>query len=362
MAVPTGGSWRPMDLDLRARGDAWVRDSDAASPLAVIDTHTAGNPTRIIVGGVELPVGVTEVPDVRAWLKTEADWVRTRLIHEPRGGGLTCAVLPLPATDDSHDIGAVILEPGSYPPMCGHCMIGLAVVVDEFDLLPDRPRVDGVRRFTIRTPAGLVEASVHRGEGAAAQVRLTNVDSSLALSWRQELLGRSVHVDLPYGGDYYLSVDARELEMTLTVDNALDIRRAAIALASSVKGRELRGASGELLDVYQVMFYERLESESSPTFRVVVVAPPGEIDRSPCGTGSSALLALLLARDEMDVSEVLTTRSIIDTEFQVRATASSQLGASISVTPELTGSAHVTGFSEVVADPTDLLRDGFPPI
>lgn len=355
------GSWRPIALDLQALRRSWSEGIPGGA-LSVIDTHTAGNPTRIIVDGIEVPENVRDVPDVRAWLRDEADWVRRRLIHEPRGGGLTCAVLPLPATDASHDIGAVILEPGSYPPMCGHCMIGLSIAVDEFDLLPHRPRIDGLRQFTIRTPAGLVSAVVDRRAGNEAQVRLTNVTSSLVMSWQQELLGRTVTVDLPYGGDYYLSVDAARLNLTLTVENALEIRRTAIELAASTKSRDLRSPlSGEPLDVYQVMFYAELPGER-PVYRVVVVAPPGEIDRSPCGTGSSALLALLLAKDTMAVTDALTTRSIINTEFQVRALDSIARGDVIEVTPELTGSAHVNGFATIVADPADPLRDGFPPI
>ncbi|NKQ57715.1 proline racemase family protein [Amycolatopsis sp. K13G38] len=342
--------------DLATMGAEWLSARPGAV-LDVIDTHTAGNPTRIIVGGIPLPEEIHDVAGARAWLRESAGWVRSRLVHEPRGGGLTCAVLPLPSTGPDHDLGAVILEPGSYPPMCGHCMIGLAVAVDEFGLVPGSVAAGGRRDITIRTPAGLVRAGIRRGQGVAGTVELTNVASSLTHSWTQVLGERRVRVDLSYGGDYYATVDAAELGLPLQRRSALDIVTYARELAATLAESPPRDPrTGELLDVYQVMFYERLDALSC---RVVVVAPPGEIDRSPCGTGSSALLALLLSRGELGAGDTLTTRSIIDSRFTVRASDVDQTGDHPTVTPVLTGSAHVTGFSRIVADPLDVLADGF---
>jgi proline racemase len=347
---------------LDAMRASWTggRDVDV---LDAVDTHTAGNPTRIVVDGLILPDGIVEVPDVRAWLRDSADHVRRRLVHEPRGGGLTCAVVPVTSTSTDHDLGAVILEPGSYPPMCGHCMIGLAAVVDEFDLVPGLRSSAGERTFTIRTPAGLVRASVRRRAGEASSISLTNVPSYLAGSWHQELGGRRVRVDLPYGGDHYATVDARELGLDLTRDSALDIVRLARELAGGLPSRNLRDpVTGDPLDVYQVMFHEPLEGRGGPASRVVVVAPPGEIDRSPCGTGSSALLALRVTSGELGADDVLETRSIIDSSFTVRPSVVVERAGRVEVTPVLTGTAHVTGFSSVVADPLDPLADGFAPL
>ncbi|NIY62264.1 proline racemase family protein [Streptomyces malaysiensis] len=331
--------------------------------LDVIDTHTAGNPTRIVVGGLEIPAAVREVPDARAWLRDSADWVRRRLVHEPRGGGLTCAVVPLPSTDPDHDLGAVILEPGSYPPMCGHCMIGLAMVVDEFGLAPGTISADGRRDVTIRTPAGLVRASIRRHEGSAGTVELTNVPSWFVDSWTQRLGGKQVRVDLSWGGDYYAAVDAAALGLSLRRESASEIVSLARELATVLAGSPPRDPlTGDSLDVYQVLLYERLDDGDTPSCRVVVVAPPGEIDRSPCGTGSSALLALRLAHGEIAAGDEMTTRSIIDSRFSVKAAHVDDTGQRLTVTPVLTGSAHVTGFSRVVADPFDTLADGFAPI
>ncbi|MBB5157146.1 proline racemase family protein [Saccharopolyspora phatthalungensis] len=330
--------------------------------LDVVDTHTAGNPTRIVIGGLDVPAGIEGVEATRRWLRDSADWVRRRLVHEPRGGGLTCAVLPLPAAGPDHDIGAVILEPGSYPPMCGHCMIGLSMVIDEFDLLPDVPRIDGARGFTIATPAGLVGSSVRGGGPAATEVTLTNVDSYVVDRWEQKLGGCPVGVDLLWGGDYYATVDADDLGLRLEPESALKIVGLARELAASIADQVVRDPrTGTKLDVYQVMFHRTIDAEA-PTSRVVVVAPPGEIDRSPCGTGSSALLSLRVARGDVAASQTLTTRSIIDTVFKVRTDSIADDAGRVVVRPLLTGTAHVTGFSRVVADPYDRLCDGFSPI
>jgi proline racemase len=348
------------------RGMGWpagVRDwmeAEDRSPLLVVDSHTGGNPTRIVVGGLTPPSDVVSVPETREWLRKEADWVRTRLVHEPRGGGLTCAVLPVPAYGAGWDIGAVILEPGSYPPMCGHCMMGFGAVIAELGLLPNADSADAA--FTIRAPAGVVGLRVERrGDGDRA-VTLTNVESYVVTSfdWSPRP-GKTARVELAFGGDYYLTVDAENLGLKLERTEARVICHMAQELREHVARRPIIDpATGDQLDVYQVMFFRRLRADQTRA-RVVVVAPPGVIDRSPCGTGSSALLALLVTNGEIAGSDVLTTESIIGSEFRL-SVADAATGPRGGVKPTLTGRAYINGFSMIVADRHDTLRDGFPPI
>jgi proline racemase len=343
-----------------ARAEAWAR-RQRQSVLRVVDSHTAGNPTRIVVGGLELPIGVQTVPEVRDWLRVEHDWVRRRLNHEPRGGALTCSVVPLPPTDDSHDLGAVILEPGSYPPMCGHCVIGLATVVDQLGLASGRPAEGGGRAYRIRVPAGLVTVTV-RPHGAGLLATLANVESYVVDSWNEILGGRPVTCTVLYGGDYYPTVDAAELGFALDRTSADDIIRFARELSEKVRDRVVFDpVAGSTPDIYQVMFFQDTES-SPPAANTAVVAPPGAIDRSPCGTGSSALMALKVARGELAPGQPLITRSVIGSEFRVEAASVRDAESGPVVTPLVTGSAHITGFSTVVGDPTDRLVDGFAPL
>lgn len=341
--------------------DRWVRYwGERRGPqtmLQIVDSHTAGNPTRIVVGGLDLPESARTVSHARAWLRDDADWVRRRLTHEPRGGALTCAVLPIPPTDDSHDLGAVILEPGSYPPMCGHCMIGLATVAHELGLATGNPAGDGGTRYRILTPAGVVAATVREGP---ATVALENVDSYVVDSWPEVLDGREVTCTVLYGGDYYPTIDASELGLTLDRSHTDEIVRLARELSARVARRAVVDpVTGAAAEVYQVMFHQAAGSRRSVT---AVVAPPGVIDRSPCGTGSSALLALKVAGGEVGAGEALTTTSIIGSEFRVHAAGSRTIGGRQVVRPVVVGSAHINGFATVVADPADALADGFAPI
>lgn len=344
--------------DARERFAAWVR-ARPQTPLQVVDSHTAGNPTRIIVGGVELPGSARTVDAARAWLRDHADHVRRRLDHEPRGGGLTCAVLPLPPTDDTHDLGAVILEPGSYPPMCGHCMIGLATVVHELGLYPGRPFAGGMR-YRIRTPAGVVNATVY--DGPEPHTDLQNVGSYVAGAFPTQVNGHSTTCSVLYGGDYYLTIDAATIDLPLDRHHAGDIARLAAHLRDAARAQVITDPfTATRADVYQVMFHRTVAGDPH-TSVTAVVAPPGVIDRSPCGTGSSALLAAKVDAGAIAPDESLATRSIIGSEFHVRADDVRRRNGATVVSPVLSGSAHITGFSTVVADPADPLADGFPPL
>lgn len=327
----------------------WLGREDR-SPLLVVDSHTCGNPTRILLAGLDVPADVSTVAQTRRWLRDEADWVRTRLVHEPRGGGLTCAVVPVLGGGEGADLGAVILEPGSYPPMCGHCMIGYSAVAAELGLVCQPA-------FTIMTPAGIVHSRVERDPDGRNTVTLTNVDSYLVSSRECVLSAGQVDVDLVYGGDYYLTVDADKLGLQLERAEAATIVGLADEIRRSVQeDGAVDPETGAALDVYQVMFFRRLAAARA---RVVVVAPPGVIDRSPCGTGSSALLALLYTRD---AAEALVTESIIGSEFRLAVAGSARDGSRVTVSPKLSGTAHINGFLTIVADRLDELKDGFPPL
>lgn len=346
-----------------AAASQWLLNNGKNLILAV-DSHTGGNPTRIVLDGVNLPTGVQGVDAARLWLRQNADWVRTRLVHEPRGGGLTCAVVPVTTKEDGCDIGAVILEPGSYPPMCGHCMIGFASVIVELDLLPDLWRRSEIEaEFRIRTPAGPVRAVARRSSGKPTRITLQNVASYPVMSGTCRITSGEISIELLYGGDYYITADADAIGLSLDPDNAVEI----VSLARQIRAAYTQNGvvdplTGETLDVYQVMFFRRRPGEG-PRAKIVVVAPPGVIDRSPCGTGSSALHAMLLTKGEIATGDILTTESIIGSTFSVQCHAlGSGPGGRRTVTPLLSGEAFINGFLTIAGDSRDSLADGFAPL
>ncbi|SCB32259.1 proline racemase family protein [Rhizobium multihospitium] len=340
----------------------WLNRSNRQEFLAV-DSHTGGNPTRIVLSGIDLPAEVATVDAVRAWLRDNADHWRRRLVHEPRGGGLTCAVLPIPSKEDGCDIGAVILEPGSYPPMCGHCMIGFASVIVELDMLPNLWRDDpNQTEFSIRTPAGPVGVTARRDGGKFTTITLTNVESFVVSRGDCDVDGQRMPVELLYGGDYYISVDARRIGLSLDRGNATEVVRLARRLRDTYTANGVYDpVSGDLLDVYQVLFYE-YDPAAPHHAKIVVVAPPGVIDRSPCGTGTSALFAKLVTEGSIEPDDMLTTQSIIGSTFTVTAKRVRTTSDRTFVTPALTGRAYINGFLIIAADEDDVLADGFAPL
>ncbi|OON37024.1 hypothetical protein BTJ39_20715 [Izhakiella australiensis] len=347
---------------LPAAVDAWL-EKEQRQAIGVVDSHTGGNPTRIVLSGITLPQEARTVDSARSWLRDHADHWRRRLVHEPRGGGLTCAVLPVYGKQDGCDIGAVFLEPGAYPPMCGHCTIGFASVIIELGLLPELPlQADGSVEFNIRTPAGAIGIEARRQNGQLVDITMINVES-YCISRSQCLVeGRAMDVELLYGGDYYISVDAERIGLSLQRDNASEIVRLARQIRSAYTRDGVRDpANGERLDVYQVLFYQHHPAEPGRA-KIVVVAPPGVIDRSPCGTGSSAFYARLVTMGLLKPDDVLTTSSIIDSTFTVTARRVRSEGSRLMITPALTGRARINGFLLIAADAGDELADGFAPL
>lgn len=340
----------------------WLARSDR-QPIHAVDSHTGGNPTRIVLSGINAPAGVTTVDATRAWLRDHADQWRRRLVHEPRGGGLTCAVVPVATREDGCDIGAVILEPGSYPPMCGHCMIGFASVIVDLDLLPglwaDDPEL---ARFRIRTPAGPIGIEARRSSGGVVDITMSNVASFAVRKDVVALDGAKVDVELLYGGDYYITVDADRIGLSLDRDNATEIVRIARALKSAYTANGVVDLlTGAALDVYQVMFF-RHDGHVKERAQVVVVAPPGVIDRSPCGTGSSALLAKLVTDGSLAPGQILTTTSIIGSTFTAVTPDARSEGGRTYIRPFLSGQAYINGFLTIAVDDRDALADGFAPL
>ncbi|HEY0125140.1 MAG TPA: proline racemase family protein [Rhizobium sp.] len=340
----------------------WLDRADRQEILAV-DSHTGGNPTRIVLSGIDVPDNAQTVDAARVWLRDNADYWRRRLVHEPRGGGLTCAVLPIWSKEDGCDIGAVILEPGSYPPMCGHCMIGFASVIVEMDLLPNLWAADhSIAKFSIRTPAGPVGVTARRDAKRFTTITLTNVESFVVSRSDCAVDGKVMPVELLYGGDYYISVDASKIGLSLDRNNATEIVRVARLLREKYTQSGVHDPlTGKLLDVYQVLFYNH-EDHLPNNAKIVVVAPPGVIDRSPCGTGTSALFAKLVSEGKLSPDDVLTTESIIGSTFTVTAERHRKTNDRQFVAPALTGRAYINGFLFITADAEDILADGFPPL
>jgi len=325
--------------------------------IQTVDSHTEGNSTRVITGGYPSPPGGTLL-DKRAWLWRHDDGLRRMLNFEPRGHGMMCSVLLLPPIDPAADFAAIIMEQDEYVPMCGHCMIGTATTVVATGMVAATEPVTTVR---IETPAGLVTCEVEVASGRVGPVSFVNVESFLLhrdAGVAIEGLGEFV-VDVAYGGDFYAIVDADPLGLALAPDNDAALIGAARRIIPAVNA-QLRIAHPGRPDItrcYQTLFTSA--ETTTGDRKQTIVCPPGSLDRSPCGTGTSARVAALLARGEIGLDQPLRFEGVLGTCFSASAVAAEERGGILYVRPKVTGRAFLTGFHQFVLDEDDPLPEGF---
>lgn len=324
--------------------------------ITTIDTHTGGNPTRTVTSGAPKLIGKT-MAEKMVYMKEHHDDFRRSLMFEPRGHDVMSGCILTEPCDPTADIGVVFIETGGYLPMCGHDTIGVCTALIEGGIFPEDKTV-----LRLDTPAGLVEAKLTIDNGKVKKVTFTNIPSFLYLKdvvVDVEGVGK-VSVDIAYGGNFYGIVDARTLNLPLVPDNASNIIRLA------VKIREAVNASVEVVhpEIPVIRGMTHVEFYSDPVTpeahcRNTVVIPPAGIDRSPCGTGTSAKVATLYAKGELTIGEQFVHESIVGSVFYAKVLKETKVGDLPAVVPEITGSAWVTGFHHFVIDPKDDLKDGF---
>jgi proline racemase len=337
-----------------------------AQPLTIdtVDYHTGGEPFRIIVGGAP-PLEGSSILERRRFALEHVDDVRRFLVFEPRGHADMYGCHVVPPNDAGADLGVVFFHNEGYSTACGHGTIALVTWALETGVLP---MTGPETRVTVDVPSGRL-ACVARCDVAAGRVTsvgFTNVPSFLLATGVTLPTSRGpVTVDVGYGGAFYGSADVRPLR--LAVDRA--------SLPSLIElQRELRPALDAALDVvhpdepelrgiYGIIWWQDEPTapgdEAALTQRNVTVFADGEVDRSPCGSGTSARLALLHASGRLRIGETLRHRSIVDSVFAGRVTAEMAVAGRPAVVTEVEGSAHLAGRSHFVLDPADPLGTGF---
>lgn len=318
-----------------------------ARSFSVIDSHTAGHPTRVIRSGIPPLEGET-VKEQRDCFRGSHDALRGLLLHEPRGHAAMVAAVPVASR--IADYGIFFISSYIYLDMCGHGTIGFAKTLTATgEIEAGRPR------FSLETPAGQVDVELTwDNEGELANVTLTNVASFLgardvALSLPD---GRTLKADLAYGGVWYIIIDAAEAGLAVAPDRVGD----AMRLGESVKSayRVLAQARHDLPQAEPSVLFVAEDGPSES--RHLVVLAGNKFDRSPCGTGTSARLAQLHARGRISVGQPYRARSVLGTSFDA---VIASVGEDGTVTPRISGTAHLTAFSTIVCEGSDPLAQGF---
>lgn len=324
--------------------------------VTTIDTHTGGNPTRTVTSGAPELIGNT-MTEKMVYMSEHFDDFRKALMFEPRGHEVMSGCILTPPCDETADIGVVFIETGGYLPMCGHDTIGLCTALIEGGIYPESKNI-----IRLDTPAGLVEAHLDIAHGKVKEVTFTNIASFLYkkdVRLQVEGIGE-ISVDIAYGGNFYGLVDARPLQLPLVPNRASEIVRLAIKIREAIN-ESIEVVHPEIPVIRGLTHIEFYSDPVSPAAhcRNTVVVPPGGIDRSPCGTGTSAKVAVLHAKGELAKDQEFVHESIVGSVFRAKILEETTVGGLAAVIPQISGSAWVTGFHQFVFQDQDELRSGF---
>lgn len=325
--------------------------------VTAVDSHTEGMPTRVVTGGFgELP-GET-MAERRLYLMHERDSIRRFLMHEPRGhSAMSGAILQRPTRPDA-DVGVVFIEVSGCLPMCGHGTIGTATVLVETGMVEVKEPATVIR---FDTPAGLVEATVEVRRGHAESVTIRNVPAYLHMrDATVEVPGIGpVVVDLAWGGNFYAILPAATAGLRPQPEHHDELVRVGLDVMASVNEQlDFRHPEHTAIDYcHHVVFTEPGDGDVSG--RAATAIHPGWLDRSPCGTGTSARMAQLHARGELGLGQDYVHASVIGSRFVGRLLDTTEVGGFAAVVPTFRGRAWITGLANYLLDPDDPYPEGF---
>ncbi|MCP1167759.1 4-hydroxyproline epimerase [Limimaricola litoreus] len=322
-----------------------------------IDGHTCGNPVRLVTGGAPELRGETML-ERRAHFLAEYDWIRTGLMFEPRGHDQMSGAILYPPTRPDCDAGVLFIETSGCLPMCGHGTIGTVTIALEHGLM--RPETPG--RLRLDTPAGRIDVTYRHEGGFIEEVRLTNVPAFLhtqGLTVKVEGLGE-ITVDVAYGGNFYAIVepqrnyaDLADFSAAQLVALSLRLRR-ALNEAQAFVHPEQPAISG-----LSHILWTGAPRDPQADARNAVFYGDKAIDRSPCGTGTSARMAQLAAKGLLNPGDAFVHESIIGSLFRGRVEATTTVAGSPAIIPSIAGWARVTGFNTITIDDRDPFAHGF---
>jgi proline racemase len=324
--------------------------------LQTVDVHCEGEIGKVITAGVlDLP-GKT-MAEKMDYLNKVDDSLRRFVVFEPRGKAQASVNLLLPPTRPEADAGFIILQADEAHPMSGSNCICVVTCLLETGLLP---MTEPETIVTLDTPAGLVRAAASCRDGKCESVSLNMMPAfveALDLEIATEAWGK-VTGDVAFGGCYYALVDADQLGLAIAPDQARELVEAGMALKPLFDAaRDV--AHPEIPSIDHIAYLMFRQRDPDGTYRTATIMAPGRVDRSPCGTGSSANLACLHARGEVVPGDRIASRSIIGSRFGVDCLGTTEIGGKVAVLPRITGRGWVFGFQQMALDPTDPYPLGF---
>lgn len=329
-----------------------------ANSFSIIDTHSAGEPIRIIRDGMPVLRGSTMLEKMN-YMKERFDWIRTCTMCEPRGHkAMVGAVFTEPVSIDA-DIGVFYIDLLNYAPMCGAGSIAVAKVLVEVGMVTVKEPVTTV---VMDTPAGLVSAYVSVENGDIINVTVENVPSFLSdtdVELKVSGLGE-IHVDIGYGGNYFVFVDVDNLKIDILTENIPFLVEAGMEILKTAneKIQVQHPVHKEITFLNDMMFCQKPRGLNTP-YTGMVVFGNAQFDRSPCGTGTCARMARMYSKGELKLNQSFLHRSVIGTLFKGTLIKEEKVGEYTAVVPRISGEAYITGFNNLIVDSGDGLKNGF---
>ena len=325
--------------------------------IKTIDSHTMGEPTRIIYDGFPALPGKTMM-EKKKYLTEHYDFLRCAIMLEPRGHRDMFGALLTDPVHEEADFGVIFLDSGGCLNMCGHGSIGTASMLVETGMVPvSEPYTDVV----LDSPSGIIRTRVHVVEGEAVEVSILNVPAFL---YRENLEIQTnkwgkVTYDISFGGSFFAMVDAEALGLTLEIENIDAITELGMELLHAINASvEISHPYLDITTVDLVEFYSHTTNEKA-NMKNCVIFGDGQVDRSPCGTGTSAKLATLYAKGELALHEEFVYESITGSLFRGEAVQEVTVGERKGIIPKIVGSAYITGCNEWIIDNQDPMKYGF---
>ncbi len=322
-----------------------------------IDGHTAGNPVRLVAGGAPFLRGA-DMSERRQDFLSRFDWIRLGLMFEPRGHDMMSGGFVFPPLDSAHDAAILFIETSGCLPMCGHGTIGIVTFALEHGLI--RPRIPG--RLSIEVPAGVIGIEYTTSGNKVTSVSIRNVPSYVAAT--------GIHIDVPglgplsvdvaYGGNFYAIIEPQGSYQgidQLGAANILSLSPVVRALMRKAVD-PVHPLDSTIRGVSHVMWTDKPKGEGADG-RNAVFYGDRAIDRSPCGTGTSARLAHLVSRGKLKTGNQFVHESIIGSRFVGRVLQTVDLRGTEAIIPGIEGSAFVAGFNTLWIDPSEPFPCGF---
>ena len=327
--------------------------------IHIVSCHAEGEVGNVIVGGVSPPIGESLWEQAR-WIDQDQK-LRQFVLNEPRGGVFKHVNLLVPAKNKKAIQGFIVMEPEHTPPMSGSNSICVSTVMLDTGLIQMQ---EPITEFILEAPGGLVPVKAFCENGKAKSIEIQNVASfadKLDVNLEVEGVGTLI-VDTAYGGDSFVLVNAAELGFEIKPDEAKDISELGAKITAAAN-QQLGFTHPENADWNHISFCEialpLYEEEGVKVSRNSVVIDPGKLDRSPCGTGCSARMAVLNAKGEMKKGERMIGRSIIDSRFDCAIVDEVNIGNKNAIIPSIRGRAWITGTHQLMLDSDDPWPQGY---